>query len=144
MPREPAPHAAEPSHGPDRYGFLAFSIYLTFSLLVFGRELPGHFRDTYIGSGPDPTIAMWCLVWWPHALIHRLSPFLTKLIWAPTGTNLAWTTSVPLPSLVAWPLTSMVGPVAAFNVLCLMTLPLDAWAAFVLCRYICRAWWPSL
>jgi len=144
MPGEPTSHIAEPYHGRDRHGLLAFSIYLTFSLLVFGRTLSGHFRDTYIGSGPDPSQWMWCFVWWPYALVHRLNPFFTNFIWAPNGVNLAWSNTVPLPSFVAWPLTASVGPIAAYNVLCLVTLPLAAWAAFMLCRHICRAWWPSL
>jgi hypothetical protein len=144
MSEESAPNVAKPLHKRDPYGLLALSIYLTISILVFGRPLLGHFRDRYIGTGPDPTISMWFFVWWPHALIHRLSPFFTDVVWAPNGINLAWTTAVPLPSFAAWPLTASVGPIAAFNVVSLTSLPLDAWAAFILCRYICRAWWPSL
>ncbi len=144
MPGEPTPYAAERDHEGDRHGLLAFSIYLTFSLLVFGRPLLGHFRDTYIGRGSDPSVSMWYFVWWPYALVHRLDPFFTDLIWAPNGVNLAWTTAVPLPSFVGWPLTAGVGPIAAYNVLSLVTLPFAAWAAFMLCRYACGAWWPSL
>jgi hypothetical protein len=144
MSEESAPNVAKPFHTRDPYGLLALSIYLTMSFLFFGRPLLGHFRDTYIGTGPDPSIAMWFFVWWPHALIHRLNPFFTDVIWAPNGINLAWTTAIPLLSFVAWPLTAIVGPIAAFNVLSLASLPLDAWTAFILCRYICRAWWPSL
>ncbi len=87
---------------------------------------------------------MWFFVWWPHALVNRLNLFFTDVLWAPKGINLAWTTAVPLPSAAAWPLTAGVGLVPAFNVLCIVSLPLDAWAAFILCRYICREWWPSL
>lgn len=144
MSGESAPKAAKPLRTRDRYGLLALSIYLALSLLFFGRPLLGHFRDTYIGSGSDPTQWMWFFVWWPYALVHRLDPFFTDLIWAPEGINLAWTTAIPLPSFVCWPLTASVGPIAAYNVLCLITLPVDAWAAFMLCRYTCRAWWPSL
>ena len=90
MPGEPTPYAAERDHEGDRHGLLAFSIYLTFSLLVFGRPLLGHFRDTYIGRGSDPSVSMWYFVWWPYALVHRLDPFFTDLIWAPNGVNLAW------------------------------------------------------
>jgi hypothetical protein len=144
MSEESAPNVAKPLHKRDPYGLLALSIYLTISILVFGRPLLGHFRDRYIGTGPDPTIAMWFFVWWPHALVHRLNPFLTDAIWAPNGINLAWTTAIPLPSFIAWPLTATVGPIAAYNVLSIASLPLDAWTAFILCRYICRAWWPSL
>jgi hypothetical protein len=87
---------------------------------------------------------MWSFVWWPYALVQHLNPFLTEVVWAPKGINLAWTTAIPLPSFIAWPLTATVGPIAAYNVLSIASLPLDAWAAFLLCRYISRAWWPSL
>lgn len=144
MPEEPSPNDTAPHHSGDRHGLLALSIYLTLSLVFFGRPLIGHFRDTYVGTGPDPSIAMWSFVWWPYALVHHLNPFLTDVIWAPNGVNLAWTTAIPLPSFIAWPLTATVGPIAAYNVLSIVSLPLDAWTAFILCRYICRAWWPSL
>ena len=144
MPEERPLHEAERGHTGDPYGLLAFAIYLTFSLLIFGRALLGHFRDLHIGMSPDPSLFTWFVVWWPYALVHRLSPLFTDLIWAPNGFNLAWTTGVPLPSFLIWPLTATVGPVAAFNVLCLASLPLSGWSAFVLCRYICRCWWPSL
>jgi len=141
-------HAAETRRPRDPHGLLALSIYLTFSLLIFGRPLLGHFRDAYIGMGAgcrnDPSVSMWFFAWWPYALVHRLNPFFTDLIWAPSGFNLTWTTGIPLPSFLVWPLTATVGPIAAFNVLSLASLPLTAWTAFILCRYICRAWWPSL
>ena len=69
MPEEPSPNDTAPYHSGDRHGLLALSIYLTLSLVFFGRPLIGHFRDTYIGTGPDPSIAMWSFVWWPYALV---------------------------------------------------------------------------
>jgi hypothetical protein len=144
MQSEHTPDAAETRDTPDRHGLLALAIYLTFSLAVFGRPLLGHFRDTYIGISSDPSVSMWYFVWWPHALVHRLDPFFTDLIWAPSVVNLAWTTAIPLPSFVAWPLTASLGPIVAYNVWCLITMPLAGWAAFMLCRHTCRAWWPSL
>jgi hypothetical protein len=122
----------------------AFAVYFGLSLFFFGRTLPGHFRDAYIGTGNDPSIFMWFLVWWPYALVHHLNPLFTDLLWAPNRFNLAWTTAIPLPSFVIWPLTDSLGPIAAYNVLCLASLPLGAWTAFLFCRYICRAWWPSI
>ncbi|MGH7812939.1 MAG: hypothetical protein ACREQI_02930 [Candidatus Binataceae bacterium] len=87
---------------------------------------------------------MWYLVWWPYALAHRINPVITNYIWAPGGINLAWTTSIPLPSLLMWPVTAMLGPIAAFNLLGLLALPLAASSAYLLCQYVSRAWWPSL
>ncbi|MGD0076040.1 MAG: hypothetical protein ABSD31_17115, partial [Candidatus Binataceae bacterium] len=89
-------------------------------------------------------VSMWLMVWWPYALVHRLNPLFTDLLWAPIGLNLAWTTIIPLPSLAVWPVTATLGPIAAYNVLSLTSLPLSAWSAFILCRRICRAWWPAL
>ncbi|HVN64282.1 MAG TPA: hypothetical protein VMT58_06575, partial [Candidatus Binataceae bacterium] len=78
------------------------------------------------------------------ALAHRINPVITNYIWAPGGINLAWTTSIPLPSLLMWPVTAMLGPIAAFNLLGLIALPLAALSAYLLCKYVSKSWWPSL
>ena len=87
---------------------------------------------------------MWSLVWWPHALAHGLNPFLTKIIWAPLGFNLTWSTTITLASLLFAPLTLTIGPIATYNVLCLMSLPIDALCAFILCWHITRDYSASL
>ena len=87
---------------------------------------------------------MWSLVWWPHAIAHDLNPFLTKIIWAPSGFNLTWSTTITLASLLFAPLTLTIGPVATYNVLCLMSLPIDALCAFILCWHITRDYSASL
>jgi hypothetical protein len=122
----------------------AFGVYLAFAWFTFGRGLIGHFRNDHIGMSSDPGLMSWFLQWWPHALTHGLNPFRTDLIWAPTGFNLTWTTGIPLPALAAWPITAAAGPFAAFNLLCLVALPLSGWAAFVLCRRLGGGWWSSL
>jgi hypothetical protein len=144
MPEEHLPHATEARSLSDRFGLLPLTIYLTIWMLIFGRPLFGHFRDTYIGMGNDASVSMWFFVWWPYAIYHRLNPLMTDLLWAPAGINLAWTTTVPLPSLVVWPVTASAGPIAAFNALTLAALPLSAWAAFILCRHLSHRWWPAL
>ncbi|MGH7813738.1 MAG: hypothetical protein ACREQI_07005 [Candidatus Binataceae bacterium] len=128
----------------------AFGIYLVLALVVFGRPLLGHFRDYYIattfsplGNG-NPSAMMLYLSWWPFAISHGLNPFYTYSLWAPVGFNMMWATSLPLPGILLWPLTTRFGPVAAFNVLSLLSPPLAAWAAFLLCRYISKSWWPAL
>lgn len=128
----------------DRYGLVAFAIYLALSIGIFGRALFGHFQDVHIGYEPDPAAMMWALVWWPHAIAHGLNPFFTGMVWAPDGLNLAWMTSIPLPSLAIAPLTMSAGPIAAFNVLSLMASPLAAWTAFLVCRRASGCWWSSL
>ena len=120
----------------DRCGIGAFVCYLILAFFFFGRGLAGHFSDFHIGEGADPELMMWFLVWWPYALRHGINPFLTHAIWVPTGFNVAWSTSVPLISLIAAPLTSALGPIVSLNVFCLLSLPVAAWCAFLLCRYV--------
>jgi hypothetical protein len=112
----------------------AFAIYLLLSLIFFGRILRGHLFDYYIGRDADPSLYMWSLAWWPYVLQHRVHPFLTKLIWAPYGLNLAWVTCMPLLGAVAMPLTTTLGPLATFNLIMLVLPPLAAFSAFLLCR----------
>jgi len=128
----------------DRQALGVFVIYLTLSFLFFGRGLIGHFSTSYIGRGPDPPQMIWSVAWWAHAIAHHIDPFVTKLLFAPVGANLAWTTTAALASCAAMPLSWWVGPVVAFNVLCLLAPALAGWAAFVLCRCITRSYWPSI
>jgi hypothetical protein len=65
-------------------------------------------------------------------------------MWVPFGYNVAWSVCIPLPSLVAWPLTSGFGPIFAFNILCLLFPALSAWTAFILCRHLVRQYWIAM
>jgi len=99
-----------------------------------------HLRERYIGSAAaDPSFFMWFLVWWPYALSYRINPFFTHLIWVPDGTNVIWAHFIFAPSMAAWPLTRIFGPVFSYNVLCLAALALNAWSGFLLCRRLCRS-----
>jgi hypothetical protein len=123
---------------------VSFLIYLAFSAVLFGRAAAPRFNTVYLGSGIDQAFFVWCLVWWPYAAAHRLNPFITKLIFAPAGFNLAWSTSIPLISILAYPLTSTIGPIATFNLLCIVFPPLSAWTAYLLCDEITGRFWPSM
>ncbi len=122
----------------------AFVIYIAASVLLFGRGVLADPRNSYIGNGPDPAQFMWYLVWWPWAILHGLNPIYTRMVWAPTGYNLAWATSIGAPSLAAAPITFALGPVAAYNVLALLAPALTAWSGYLLCSHLTRAWWPSV
>ncbi|MGH7812935.1 MAG: hypothetical protein ACREQI_02910 [Candidatus Binataceae bacterium] len=128
----------------DPAGLLALFVYLALTISVCLSPLWGRFHTAHIGNGVDPAQFMWCLVWWPHALTHGLNPFLCKAIWAPIGINLTWTKSLPLPSLVMWPITAAFGPIAAYNVMMLLCVPLAEWTAFLLCRALSGSWLASL
>jgi hypothetical protein len=122
----------------------ALGIYLGLSVLFFGRSLIGHLSDRYIGAGADPSQFMWYLRWWPYAVAHRLNPFEPHVIWAPSGVNIAWAASIPLPSLLAYPLTGTIGLIPTFNLLCLLCPALAGWATFLLCHLITSRYGPAL
>jgi hypothetical protein len=128
----------------DRFGCVALVFYTAISVFVFARSLLPDFADSYVGQGPDPSLFIWSLVWWPHAIAHRLNPFLTHAIFAPAGVNLAWRPQSPLASLLVSPITVFFGPVVAYNILFLASPPLAAWTAFLLCRHIARSYWPAI
>lgn len=114
----------------DSYGLGALVLYLALSCLFFGRGLIGHFYTYHIGAGADPPLMIWFLTWWPHAIANRLNPFLTHAYWAPSGFNITWSTSIPLISLIAAPVTAMLGSIANLNIFCLLSLPVAAWCTF--------------
>src|SRR5271170_3009639 len=122
----------------------ALLIYLGLSMLFFGGALGRGLSSFYVGNGPDPPQSIWFLTWWAHALAHRVNPFFTHAVWAPGGFNLAWTANIPLAAWLMLPVTRTLGPVAAYNILCLLCPAVVGWAAFVLCRHIVREFAPAL
>lgn len=128
----------------ERLGFSALFVYIFISALVFARALIPNFTDFYIGKGSDPPDFMWVLAWWPYAIAHQLNPFITHAIYAPGGLNLAWSTTIPLASLLLAPITTIYGPVVAYNLLSIASPALAAWTTFILCRYVSQSYWPAL
>ncbi len=128
-----------------RLGTLAaFVLYTAISLFFFARALPGHPANFYIGRDTDPPQTMWFFNWWLYSLSHGLNPFFTDLVWAPLGINLAWTAIVPLLAWISIPLQLSVGEPAAYNLIVMMAPPLAAFSAFLLCRRVTGAFWPSI
>jgi hypothetical protein len=122
----------------------AFLVYSVLAIAFFGLPLLLHPGRSYVGLGSDPQIFIWCLGWWPHAVAHGTNPFVPHLIWAPYGTNLAWVTCVPGLAGALAPVTALAGPTVAYNVAALAMPALAATTAFLLCRHVTNAFWPSL
>ncbi len=114
----------------------AILIYLAGAYILIGRGLLGDFAGRLVSTstGHDPSVMMWCLAWFPHALANHLDPFLSRAVWWPVGINLAWITSIPGAAILAWPITRAFGPIAGFNALAFIALPTAAFGAFLLCR----------
>jgi hypothetical protein len=124
---------------------IAFLGYLAISFVFLGIRLVPHPNATLIGDFyADPQIFVWSFAWLPHALLHGENPIYTHAIWAPSGFDLVWGTSVPALALAFAPLTLAFGPIFAYNAACIVMAALAAWSAFLLCRHITGALWPSL
>jgi hypothetical protein len=125
-------------------GVGAFVAYLAISLLVFGRVL-GDLGGSVVGLyGGDQSFFAWSLAWWPDAIGDLRNPLLTDRIYAPEGFNLAWATVIPGPALVAAPVTLLAGAIVSYNILALLSLPLNGLAAFLLCREVTGRALPAL
>src|SRR5438874_12957066 len=44
---------------------LALTIYIAVSLLLVGWPVLAHPDTVHVGLGKDPSVMMWCMVWWP-------------------------------------------------------------------------------
>jgi hypothetical protein len=122
---------------------VAFVLYFALAALLLDRGLIGH-PGYYIGRDTDPPQTMWFFNWWRFSLAHRLNPFITDWVWAPLGMNLAWTTFVPLFAWISIPLQLTMGEPATYNIIVTLALPAAALSAFLLCRRVTGAFWPSV
>jgi hypothetical protein len=118
--------------------------YVAVAFAYFGWRLADHPGRYILGSGRDPEIFIWAFAWWPHAIETWQNPFYSHAIYAPTGVNLAWTTTVPGLALVFWPLTQAFGPTLSYNVAAMLMPALAAWTAYLLCRHLTRSTWAGV
>ena len=62
----------------------------------------------------------WFLGWTPYALLEGRSPWFSQHLVAPEGVNLMWNTLLPLPGVLAAPVTLTAGPLAAHTLLAVL------------------------
>lgn len=126
-------------------GLLALVIYLFVWTITKTFPLLLHLgRPALDQGGMDPNFFVWTLNWWPYAIAHGLNPLHTSIVEAPGGTSLAWITTMPPVALLMAPITVTAGPVVSYNLLLIGSLPVSAWAAFVLCRRLTGRFWAAL
>jgi hypothetical protein len=120
---------------------LALAVFATGAALLWHPLLAGGLANFSIGTGEsnDPQIFIWGLAWYPYALRHGLDPLYTTLVFAPSGYNLAWSTTLPAPALALWPVTARFGPLVAFNLMSVLIPLLSAYTAFALCRHVSQS-----
>jgi peroxiredoxin len=131
--------------GPRGQGAAAFGLYALASIALYAIPILGRFGSAYVGVGKtDSKLYMWSLEWMPYALAHGLNPLFTHVVWAPGGTGLAWVTTIPGPSLVMIPFTKLFGPLFAYNLLLVAAPALASWGAYLVCKRVTNAFWPSV
>ncbi len=115
----------------------ALAFYLAMAILTIGWHAIAHPKTVCACVGTqDPAAYMWALAWWPHALAHGLNPFVTHYLWSPTGVNVAQGAMIPTAAIVLAPLTELVGPIASYNFLSIVSPVLAALTTYLLCRRI--------
>jgi hypothetical protein len=125
--------------------FGAFLFFLLAAIVIWGLPIGLHLASRHAGMGGNDTrLYMWAFEWTPHALANGLDPFHTDLVYAPGGADLRWVTTMPGPALVLWPITAIFGPLASVNVAMLLGPALAAWAGYLVCRRVTKAFWPSV
>ena len=126
--------------------FAVLFVYTAISCAYFGwRLLPHPGRELVGASGNhDPEIFVWSFAWWPHAILTWTNPFVSHAVYAPTGINLAWVTTVPGLAVAFSPVTLLFGPSVAYNLAAVLLPALSAWTAYLLCRYLTRSTWAAI
>jgi hypothetical protein len=114
--------------------------------LLVGPEVFLHPARAAVGVNPasDYQVMTWSLEWWPWAIRHGVDLLQTHLLWPPGGFSTLWMTTIPVPALLALPLTLTAGPLVAYNALMLLAVVLATGAAYLLCRELTGRFAPSL
>ncbi len=123
---------------------VALALYLGAAGLMLGGVLVDPSAHRCICHSGDVNMFTWSLAWFPRALTHGADPLHTSLIYVPQGLNLALGTPALGAALLMWPVTWATDPLFAYDVTMLLCPALSAFFAFLLCRRLCRSFWPAL
>ncbi len=111
-----------------------FALYAVIALYAFWPVWPGDPSRLPTCACGDLANAVWYLRWTPFALLHGHNPLYSNWIDYPRGVNLAQNTLMPLLGFLGAPLTLTAGPVATFNLLAWLAIPISATACFAMLR----------
>jgi hypothetical protein len=138
-------HAGAPTAGRDSAGLarnaaplLALAVYLCCAIMLFRSAWAAPTR-TWAGNLGDPAGFMWLLSRTPGVVTHVHGAFFTDNINYPYGINLMWAPNMPLAALLAWPVTHLFGPIAAYNTMMTAGFAGSAWAVFFTARRYVRS-----
>ena len=100
-----------------------------------------HGITSSLPAGSDAAAESWSFSWLPFAILHGHNPLVTTYVNYPEGANLLASTTVLGLAFLFWPITAIAGPVASFNVACLVAPTLSAGAMYLLARTVTSRRW---
>ena len=109
------------------FTFLGLTLLMTWPLIT-------HLRSEIAGAGTDVWIHQWTFWWVKQALLNGQSPFYTTLLYYPYGVsltshNIAWF------NIALWlPLQAVLGSVTAYNIVFLLVITLNGFAAYLFAK----------
>ena len=114
-------------------------IYTALGMLRLAPAWRAPTKLTQCGCG-DGGFTMWYLGWMQYALGHGHNPLFTDWLFYPTGVNVMWNVSLPLPGFLLSPLTAEWGVIFSYNVLVVVAFAGTATSAYL----VLRRWapWP--
>ncbi len=117
-----------------------FFIYLVISVAIYGFPTFLAPKTRFIGASADSTLFIWLLEWWPYALLHHLNPFMTTYMWEPQGIkSLLWINAIPGLGLLFSPITLVFGPIAANNVIAIISPAASSFFTYLLIKYLTKS-----
>jgi hypothetical protein len=119
---------------------LAFGFYTIAAIALFYQRNLFNGRNLFSTYDGDALLYVWMFHFLPSAIIHLQNPFILNAAWAPAGLNITQATTTPLLALLAWPITAVVGPVIAFNIVTLLAPALAATACFAFASAYAESW----
>jgi hypothetical protein len=118
---------------------LAALLYLLLTLLLTW-PLAQHWTDHVVGRDVDEGIFLWNLWWVRFSLLDRhQSPFFTDFIFFPVGVSLVYYTLTLVNGLLALPWQPILGLIGTANLLFVLNVAGNGFAAFLLCRSLLEA-----
>ena len=121
---------------------MSIAAYLFVAVLANWNAWAHGFAHTVQLAGPDSAEEIWFVAQTPWSFLHGVNPLANNWLNAPTGVDLMDNTTMPLLGLLGAPVTVLLGPIAAFNVLAVFAFSASATTFFLMARRFV-AWWPA-
>jgi hypothetical protein len=111
--------------------YTALTLFMTYPVVA---RLGSH----YIGAGSDMWIFQWNDWWLRKCLLEWRNPFYTTWMFYPDGVSLVYHNFAWLNTLVWLPISPLIGPIAAYNIIFILNLALGGVSMYILARYLVK------